>query len=75
MTGKKAIEHRFLKRVERMTQGTTNLLACHLSAKEDHGADAPRSYVKANGREGGDMGKPEWLHEGQVLPDQPCHFL
>jgi len=56
MTGKKAIEHRFLKKVERMTQGTTNLLACHLSAKEDHGEDPPGSYAKAHGREGNDMG-------------------
>jgi len=46
VTGKKkAISHPFLRRVERMTQGTQP----QLYAREDHGADPPGSYVKAHG--------------------------
>lgn len=40
----------FLRRVERMTEGTTDY------AGENHGTDSPGSYVKAYGREESDMG-------------------
>ena len=39
---------------EKMTQGTTNLLASTL--RQDHGADNPGSNDKAHGKEGGNMG-------------------
>jgi len=51
---KKAVSHPFLRRVERMTQGTTNLSASPL-CWEAHAADPPGSYGKAHTREGGDM--------------------
>ena len=42
---------------------------------EDHGADPPGKNAKADGREGGDVGLPAWLHQGQVLHDQPGQRL
>ena len=45
------------------------------SAWEDHGTDPPRSYAKAHGGQGGDLRQPAWLHQGQVLPDQPNGLL
>jgi len=41
----------------------------HLCAREDHETDPPGSYSKACGRQGGDTGEPEWLHQGQILLD------
>ena len=35
----------------------------------------PRGYAKAHGGQGGDSRQPAWLHQGQVLPDQPTGFL
>jgi len=46
-----------------------------LCAWEEGGTDPPRSYAKAHGGQGGDMRLPAWLHQGQVLPDQPSGFL
>ena len=37
--------------------------------------DAPGSCAKAHGREGGDRGQPAWLHQEQVLPNQPGGLL
>lgn len=42
----------------------------HLCPREDHGADPPRSYVKAHTRQKGDLRQPVWLHHGQIFPDQ-----
>ncbi|KAK4823614.1 hypothetical protein QYF61_004217 [Mycteria americana] len=41
----------------------------------NHGTDPPRSYAKAHGGQGGDSRQPAWLHQGQVLPDQPSGLL
>jgi len=41
---------------------------------EDHGADPPSSYAKTHGGQGGYLRQPAWLHQGQVLPDQPSGF-
>jgi len=38
---------------------------------EGHGTHLPRSYAKAHGGQGGDSRQAAWLHQGQVLPDQP----
>jgi len=57
VTGKKAISHPFLRRVKRMTLGTTDL-SVSLCAREDHGADPPGSYARAHGRQGGKTGEP-----------------
>jgi len=54
VTGKWAVPHSFLRRVEGMTQGTTDL-STSLFAGEDYGADPPGSYAKAYGQEGGDI--------------------
>jgi len=35
----------------------------------------PRSYAKAHGGQGGDLRQPAWLHQGQVLPNQPSGLL
>ncbi|KAJ7416937.1 hypothetical protein WISP_67778 [Willisornis vidua] len=47
----------------------------HLTVWEYHGADAPGSYAKAHGGQGGDLRQPACLHQGQILPDQPSDFL
>lgn len=49
------------------------LLTCQpqLCAWEDHRTDPPGCYAKAHGGQGGDWGQPAWLHQGQVLSDQP----
>jgi len=43
--------------------------------QEDHGTDPPRSLAKACGRQGGGLRQPAWLHQGQLLPDQPRGLL
>jgi len=35
----------------------------------------PRSYAGAHGGQGDDLRQPAWLHQRQVLPDQPSGFL
>jgi len=42
----------------------------HLCAWEDHGADPPRSYVKARMRQRGDLRQPAWLQQGQIVSDR-----
>ena len=53
------------------------LLTCQppLCAWEDHGTDPPTSYATAPGGQGGDVRQPTWLHQGQVLPNQPSGLL
>ena len=60
--------------VKRTTQGTTDPSVSSTS-REDHGTDPPGSYAEDCGREGGDMGQPAWLQQGQVLPAQPRGLL
>ena len=72
MIGKKAVPHPFLRG---MTQGTADLLTLHLNTGKHHGADPPGIYAEAFRRVGEGMGQLAWLHQGQVLPDQPNGFL
>jgi len=53
------------------------LLTCQpqLCAWGDHGTNPHGSYAKAHGGQRGDSRQPAWLHQGQVLLDQPCGFL
>ena len=50
-------------------------LLSHLCAWADHETEPPTGYVKAHGGQGGDIRQPVWLHEGQVLPDQPSGIV
>jgi len=59
------------------TQTTLDSQNCqsHLCVGEDHGADPPGSDAKARGRQRADMGEPAWLHQGQILLNQPSGLL
>ena len=47
----------------------------HLCTWEDHGADPSGYHVKAHTRQRGDLRQSAWLHQGQILPDQPGGLL
>lgn len=75
---KKNKSHPLLRRIESMTQGTTNLTSTcwsHYSVRESHLRDPPGSYAKVYGRKEGDIGFQAWFCHGQVVPDQPYGIL
>jgi len=51
------------------------VLLSHIYTRADHGTDPHGSYPKAHERQAGDMGEPAWLHQGQILLDQPSGLL
>lgn len=63
VTGRKAMSHPFLRRVE-----TRELPNCqpHLCAGESRRTDHSGSYAKAHKRAGGDARQPARLHQGQT---------
>lgn len=67
----------FFRKVERMTQGTTNRSASPQCQEihGNHGTDPPESCIKAHGSQGGDMTQPAWFHRGQVLLYQHTGLL
>jgi len=57
------MSHSFLRRVKRITSGTTELSVSSLCS------DPPGSYAKAHRRQRGDKGEPAQLQQGLILLD------
>jgi len=70
--GKNATSHPFLRKVIRMGPETTDQsvsLLCWERSLSRYSTEG--SYAKAHGRQGCYTRQPTWLHQGQILPDQP----
>ena len=71
----KGKHHFHIQEREKGRPGELQASEPHFSSWEDHGIDPPGRDAKVHPRCEGNPRQPEWLHKGQIMPDQSGGLL